>query len=144
MRYRVQVRQQVKGFLETLAPESRRRLKAALKDLGDERGDRLALRERLSGYHRLRVGGHRVIFRHLPGRVIECVFVEERSLVYQLFEREVLDRLRHKDENARARPGFEAGEDAAKYADGRTRKRYRQKRVVVPTRSPRAVSQPRA
>jgi mRNA-degrading endonuclease RelE of RelBE toxin-antitoxin system len=89
------MREQVKRFIESLAPESRRRVRLSLRGLETERGDRLALRERLAGYHRPRVGGHRIVFRYLPGRVIECVFAEERSLIYHLFEREFIERLRH-------------------------------------------------
>lgn len=95
MKYRVTVREQVKGFVETLAPESRRKVRLALRRLEAERGDILSLKEKLSGYHRLRIGSHRVLFRYLPGKVIECVYAEERSLVYHLFERDFLKRLRH-------------------------------------------------
>jgi mRNA-degrading endonuclease RelE of RelBE toxin-antitoxin system len=94
MSFRVKVREQVKTFAATLSPESRRRLRLGLRGLETERGDRLALKEKLAGYHRLRVGGYRVVFRYLPGKVIECVFAEERSLVYDLFERDLLERLR--------------------------------------------------
>jgi mRNA-degrading endonuclease RelE of RelBE toxin-antitoxin system len=95
MKYRVLVREQVKRFVDTLAPESRRRIRLALRGLEGERGDRLPLKEKLAGYHRLRVGGYRVVFRYLPGKVIECVFAEERSLIYHLFERDFMRRLRH-------------------------------------------------
>jgi mRNA-degrading endonuclease RelE of RelBE toxin-antitoxin system len=95
MKYKVQVREQVKAFLDTLAPESRKRIRSGLRGLGTERGDCVPLKERLAGYHRLRIGGYRVIYRYHPGKVIECVFAESRSLVYHLFEREVLNRLRH-------------------------------------------------
>lgn len=88
------MREQVLGFIESLAPESRRRIRLALRGLETEQGDCLALRERLAGYHRLRVGGYRIVYRYLPGRVIECVFAEERSLIYHLFEREFIERLR--------------------------------------------------
>jgi mRNA-degrading endonuclease RelE of RelBE toxin-antitoxin system len=96
MKYRVQVREQVKRFIDTLAPDSRKRVRLALRGLEAERGDILALREKLAGYHRLRVGGYRVLFRYLPGKVIECVFAEERSLIYNLFEREFLEHLRRR------------------------------------------------
>lgn len=95
MKYRVQVREQVKTFIETLAPESRRKIRLALHGLESEQGDRLPMREKLSGNHRLRIGGYRVVFRYLPGKVIECVFAEERSLVYDLFEKDLIKRLRH-------------------------------------------------
>jgi mRNA interferase RelE/StbE len=47
------------------------------------------LSDELSGYHRLRVGRFRVVFRHLPGRVIDCVDVNERKLVCELFAAEL-------------------------------------------------------
>ena len=97
MKRRIQLRAQVKDFMDRLAPEPRRRLKLALRSLESDRGDRTTLREGLAGYQRLRVGGYRVIFRYLPGGVTECVFAERRSLVYQLFEREMLERLRHEE-----------------------------------------------
>jgi mRNA-degrading endonuclease RelE of RelBE toxin-antitoxin system len=87
----------MKVFVDRLAPESRRKIKLALRGLEAGRGYCLPLRERLAGYHRLRVGGYRIVFRYLPGRVVECVFAEERSLVYHLFEREILERLRHEE-----------------------------------------------
>jgi mRNA-degrading endonuclease RelE of RelBE toxin-antitoxin system len=95
MKYRVQVRVQVKAFIDTLGPESRKKIRLGLRGLESERGDCMPLREKLDGYHRLRIGGFRLLYRYLPGRVIECVFAESRSLVYHLFEREALSRLRH-------------------------------------------------
>jgi mRNA-degrading endonuclease RelE of RelBE toxin-antitoxin system len=98
MKYRVHSRVQVKRFVGSLAPETRRRVKAAMRDLAAEQGDCLPLRETYAGFHRLRVGGYRIVFRYLPGRVIECVFAEERSLVYQLFDREMMEHLRQEKE----------------------------------------------
>lgn len=95
MKCRVQVREQVKRFVDTLARESRRRIGLALRGLERERGDRTPLKVKLAGYHRLRVGGYRVVFRYLPGKVIECVFAEERSLIHHLFERDFMRHLRH-------------------------------------------------
>ena len=94
MKCRVQVREQVKQFIEALAPESRRRIRLALRGLEGARGDRLSVKEKLAGTHRLRVGGYRVVFRYLPGKVIECVFAEERSLTHHLFERDFMRHLR--------------------------------------------------
>ena len=94
MKYKVQVREQVRRFYETRAPETRRRIREALRALEEESENILPLRERLSGYHRLLIGGYRVIFRYTPGRVIECVYAEERSVVYHLFERDFMSRLR--------------------------------------------------
>jgi mRNA-degrading endonuclease RelE of RelBE toxin-antitoxin system len=95
MKYKVRVREQVKAFIDTLAPESRIKIRFGLRGLEMERGDCMPLKEKLAGYHRLRIGGYRVLYRYLPGKVIECVFAESRSLVYHLFERDALKHLRH-------------------------------------------------
>ena len=94
MKHAVLVREQVKLFLEQLALESRRKIRLALRKLEHEQGDRVSLRERLSGYHRLRVGSFRIVYRYQPGRVVECVFAQERSVVYKLFEMEFREHLR--------------------------------------------------
>lgn len=63
-----------------LTPEIRRAMKAAILAL--PRGDTKPLSDELDGLHRLRVGHHRVIFRHRAGR-IECFLAAPRSLVYE-------------------------------------------------------------
>jgi mRNA-degrading endonuclease RelE of RelBE toxin-antitoxin system len=87
--YRVKVRQQVWDRYQRLGPDQRHAVKRALLQLEQERGDIRALRERLEGHYRLRIGVYRVIFRYLPGRVIECVYVNDRALVYDIFESEL-------------------------------------------------------
>ncbi len=90
MSYRVTVRPEVQRFASTLGPEHRRALKRAILSLAQEKGDIMALSDELAGYHRLRVGRFRVIFRYLPGLEIECVFAGERRIVYEIFESEML------------------------------------------------------
>jgi len=48
----------------------------------------------LDGYCRLRVGGYRIVFAYGARATIECVFAEQRSIVYAL----LLDRVRSGDE----------------------------------------------
>jgi mRNA interferase RelE/StbE len=55
-----------------------------LQDLREGRGDIKALEANLTGYYRLRVGKLRVICCYAVDGVIEVVFVEERSLVYEV------------------------------------------------------------
>ncbi len=93
MTYRVEVSSQVHAFQAGLGPTHRRMLKQAIIALAQERGDIKALVERLEGFFRLSVGPFRVIFCYREGRVIRCEFAERRSLVYEVFERTVLDRL---------------------------------------------------
>jgi mRNA interferase RelE/StbE len=89
MSYKVMVRPQVMRFASTLGPVERRSLKRVILSLVHEKGDIRPLGEELAGWYRLRVGRHRVIFRYLPGMEIQCVFVEERRIVYEIFESEM-------------------------------------------------------
>jgi mRNA-degrading endonuclease RelE of RelBE toxin-antitoxin system len=98
MTYRVKLRAQVREFIESRAPESRTKLKTVLRGLEKGEGDDRALREALSGFYRTRVGSYGILYRYMPGRMIECVFAGERSMVYQLFARELMDRLRNQAE----------------------------------------------
>ncbi|PTX95623.1 hypothetical protein [Opitutus sp. ER46] len=90
----VRLSAQVIAFAKRLAPEPRRALKQGLKGLQQERGDIRALEANLSGYYRLRVGRHRIIFSYGADGAIDAVFIEERQLVYELFEAQFIKRLK--------------------------------------------------
>ncbi len=84
----IELSDQAVHFLRTLAPEPRRRLRAALKRLSRGEGDIIELEHPLDGFLRLREGRFRVLFHyHVEGRktVIRCDFIERRQLVYELF-----------------------------------------------------------
>ena len=85
---------QVVDYVRRLAPEPRRAVKNALKELGQEHGDLRALEGTLAGYYRLRVGRHRIIFGYAADGAIEAVFIEERSIVYEIFEAEFIKKLK--------------------------------------------------
>lgn len=88
MKIQIELSDQVLAFVRGLAPEPRQRLRAALRDVGDEKGDIQALEAELSDFHRLRVGRYRIVFhyRTVSGRrCIRCEFAEVRSIVYQVF-----------------------------------------------------------
>jgi mRNA interferase RelE/StbE len=90
----VDVKQPVYDFIRRQAPEPRRALKRALRDLEHERGDIRSLEQALAGYYRLRVGKFRVIFRYVDAGNIEAIFAEERSMVYEVFESQLLAKLK--------------------------------------------------
>ena len=72
------------------APEPRRAWRGALRALARERGDISALESPLTDYHRLRVGGYRIIFAYrVTGkrRSIQCIYAERRDAVYEVFAR---------------------------------------------------------
>ena len=75
------VAESVWEYVAALAPEPRRRCKAALLALPG--GDTQQLEGNYAGYFRLRVGSLRFIYREHRGR-IEVFYVEQRQLVYDL------------------------------------------------------------
>jgi mRNA interferase RelE/StbE len=85
---------QVINFARRLAPEPRRAVKHALVELRSERGDICALEANLSGYYRIRIGRHRLIFSYARDGAIEALFIEERPLVYELFEAQFIKNLK--------------------------------------------------
>ena len=89
METRVELSDEVVRFVARRAPEPRRMLREALRALARERGDIRALEGPLEDYHRLRVGGYRIIFAYKMSakrRGIQCIFAERRSAVYETFQ----------------------------------------------------------
>ncbi len=95
LRQAVFLSDQVQSFVRAQAPVTRHRLRMALRALERHRGDIKALEGTLAGYHRLRVGAVRIIFRYgsseAGGGAVYGVFAEHRSLVYLLLE-DLLER----------------------------------------------------
>jgi len=94
MAYQIRVEQQVRDFIESIGMEHRREVKRALAQLQTERGDIQTLGDDLEGFSRLRAGPYRILFRYCPGKKIECVYLNRRALVYEVFEREIIEKLR--------------------------------------------------
>lgn len=90
---RVELAQQVVDFVRRLPPEPKRRLRLALRDLARGRGDIKRLEGPLDGYCRLRIGGYRVVFAYGPRDTVQCVFAEQRSIVYELLVEALRRRL---------------------------------------------------
>ncbi|SRR6266404_2492636 len=89
MRTRIIVGERVKNFLESLAPDPRRKLWRAIKELGQGEGDVKQLEGRLAPYWRLRVDRMRVIYHeHVAKgeRRLVCFFAEYRATVYAVLE----------------------------------------------------------
>lgn len=85
----VRVQQEVVDHLRKLPPKPRHALQLAIKGLARERGDIKSLVDELGGFHRLRVGSHRVIFEYemIRGiRTITCVFAGSRQWIYEVFQ----------------------------------------------------------
>ena len=90
MPIKVNVTDQVRDYQRTLAPEVRRAMKTAIIALPS--GDTKPLSDELAGFHRLRVGQHRIIYRHRPGQ-IDCFLAAPRALVYEYLAAHLNDYL---------------------------------------------------
>lgn len=89
---KIELSEQVSTFVGSQAPDGRKMLRHALRQLASEQGDIKQLEERLHGFCRLRVGPFRVIFRYIPAngkRVIRCEYVERRKIVYEAYEKTI-------------------------------------------------------
>ena len=89
---KIKVSAQVVEFVRGLSPEPRRQLRMAIRSLARGRGDVRALEGELTVYSRLRVGSYRIIFWQ-SSAVIECIFAEKRSIVYEIFAEELRRKL---------------------------------------------------
>ena len=78
----------------SLGVELRRAIKQGIQQLKSEQGDIKALSQDIEGFYRLRAGPFRIMFRYRQGKVIECFYMNRRALVYEVFEREVIDQLK--------------------------------------------------
>ena len=65
---KISASEQVAAWLCALPPQTKRRVRLALRRLAKNRGDIKGLRGPLEGFSRLRVGGNRILFRQIsPG-----------------------------------------------------------------------------
>jgi len=89
---KVRLSPQVVDFVRSLAPEPRRTIRLALRDLEKE-GDIKPLEGPLQDYCRLRIGSYRIILSYRTLRTLECVFAGRRSIVYEVFADAMIERL---------------------------------------------------
>jgi mRNA-degrading endonuclease RelE of RelBE toxin-antitoxin system len=90
---RISASEQVADWLIGLPPQTKRRVRMALRRLAKGKGDIKALQGPLEGFCRLRVGGMRIIYRQVSAREILLDYAQTRDVVYEMFER-ILDRKR--------------------------------------------------
>ena len=86
---RIRLGTQVTDFISTLAPEPKRRLRAALKGITEGKSDIKLLEGKLAGFSRLRSGRIRVTYqeRIVSGqRHIFCFYADYRTSAYDVFE----------------------------------------------------------
>jgi mRNA-degrading endonuclease RelE of RelBE toxin-antitoxin system len=76
---------QVRAYIAALPPDAKKTFNRELGKLRRGGGDTHPLRAEFVGFHRLRIGSHRVIYRHIAGPAIECAHAGPRKTIYQAF-----------------------------------------------------------
>jgi mRNA-degrading endonuclease RelE of RelBE toxin-antitoxin system len=81
--------EQVQNWLRGLPPQTKGRVRAALRGLGagGRHLDIKALRAELEGFYRLRVGDYRIVYHSKPGPVLYLDYADIRDEVYETFKR---------------------------------------------------------
>ena len=83
---------QVADWLVGLPPQTKRRVRLALRDLAKGKGDIKGLQGSLEGFNRLRIGGLRVIYRQISVNEILLEYGCTRDVVYELYEQILQNR----------------------------------------------------
>jgi mRNA-degrading endonuclease RelE of RelBE toxin-antitoxin system len=84
--------EQVRKWLTALPPDTKKRVRAALRGLEQGRGDIKALQGELEGFCRLRIDGLRVVYSQHTGRVIRLEYADSRDVIYETFLRVLSER----------------------------------------------------
>lgn len=84
---RISASEQVATWLTALPPQTKHRVRLALRGLAEGKGDIKGLQGPLEGFNRLRVGGIRIIYRQVSTREIRLDYAQTRDMVYEVFER---------------------------------------------------------
>lgn len=84
--------EQVATWLCGLPPQTKHRVRLALRDLAKGKGDIKGLQGPLEGFNRLRVGGLRMIYRQISGNEIRLEYANTRDAVYELYEQILQNR----------------------------------------------------
>lgn len=76
---------QVAAWLIALPPQTKKRVRSALRNLARGHGDIKGLQGDLEGFSRIRIGGIRVLYRQISARELRLEYANTRDVVYELF-----------------------------------------------------------
>ncbi len=82
---------QVAAWLTALPPQTKKRVRAALRALSKGKGDIKGLQGDLEGFSRLRIGGIRILHRQVTAREIRLEYANTRDVVYEMFRQLLAD-----------------------------------------------------
>lgn len=88
---RISASDQVAAWLTALPPQTKKRVRAALRGLAKGKGDIKGLQGDLEGFSRLRIGGIRILHRQLSAREIRLEYANTRDVVYEMFRQLLAD-----------------------------------------------------
>ena len=87
-------------WLIALPPETKKRVRAALRGLQNGRGDITALRGELEGFCRLRIDGLRMVYAQHRGQIMRLEYADRRDVVYETFLKVLHERKRQNPPSA--------------------------------------------
>ncbi len=76
---------QIAAWFTALPPQTKKRVRAALRALAKGKGDIKGLQGDLEGFSRLRIGGIRILHRQVSAREIKLEYANTRDVVYEMF-----------------------------------------------------------
>jgi mRNA-degrading endonuclease RelE of RelBE toxin-antitoxin system len=82
---RISASNQIAAWLTALPPQTKKRVRAALRSLAKGKGDIKGLQGDLEGFSRLRIGGIRILHRQVSAREIRLEYANTRDVVYEMF-----------------------------------------------------------
>lgn len=83
---KISASEQVAAWLCGLPPQTKHRVRLALRGLAKGRGDIKGLQGPLEGFNRLRIGGLRIIHRQISGNQTRLEYANTRNAVHELYE----------------------------------------------------------
>ncbi|MEO8616136.1 MAG: type II toxin-antitoxin system RelE/ParE family toxin [Luteolibacter sp.] len=91
---KISASEQVSAWLCGLPPQTKQRVRLALRGLVKGEGDIKGLQGPLEGFNRLRIGGQRIIYRQVSGQEIRLEYANTRDVIYELYEHILENRKR--------------------------------------------------
>ena len=82
----------VQRWLISLPPETKKRVRTALRGLQNGHGDIKALHGELEGFCRLRIDGLRIVYSQHRGQIIRLEYADSRDVVYETFLKVLRER----------------------------------------------------
>jgi mRNA-degrading endonuclease RelE of RelBE toxin-antitoxin system len=82
---------QVAAWLTALPPQTKKRVRAALRALAKGKGDIKGLQGDLEGFSRLRIGGIRILHRRVSARETRLEYANTRDVAYEMFRQLLAD-----------------------------------------------------